>query len=96
MFVDPASASVGQIEVAIAPNGGHPPEFWAHRAALRIVAISDAAPPVIRDQAVAFSTHIEQAILYYMKEAIRSDRSTVSKTLVDAGHPDLADAVRRI
>jgi hypothetical protein len=96
MLVDPVEGSVGQVGVAIAPKGGHEPEFWAERAALRIVSVSDSAPPVIRDQAVAFRVHIEQVILRYMKEAIRSDRSTVCKTLTDAGYSDLADAVRRI
>lgn len=93
---DPISGSVGQVGVAIAQRGGHEPEFWAERAAQRIISVSDNLPPAIRDQAVAFREHIEQVILHCMKEAIRSDRSTVCKTLTDAGYPDLADAVRRI
>ena len=96
MLVDPIAGSVGQVGVAIAPKGGHDPEFWAERATQRIVAVSDNLPPAIRDQAVAFRQHIEQVVLHYMKEAIRSDRSTVCKTLTDAGYPDLAEAVRRI
>lgn len=93
---DPISGSVGQVGVTIAQRGGHEPEFWAERAAQRIVAVSESAPPEIRDQALAFRDHIEQVILRCIKEAIRSDRSTVCKTLTDAGHPTIADAVRRI
>jgi hypothetical protein len=31
-----------------------------------------------------------------MRQAIRSDRTTVYNTLKDAGHPDLAELIRRL
>lgn len=96
MFVDPVSGSVGRVSVISTSNGGHPPEFWAERATQRIVSVSSNLPPAIREQAAAFQQHIAQLVLHYMKEAIRSDRSTVCKALTDAGYPDLAHAIRNI
>jgi len=38
---------------------------------------------------------MEKVVAYYMREAIRSDRTTVYNKLLDAGHPELAEAIRR-
>jgi adenylate kinase family enzyme len=70
------------VDVVTSSNGGHSPEFWAHRAAQRIVQVSDSAPPVIGEQARAFQKQVEQVILYYMKQAIECDRSTVASQLL--------------
>jgi len=35
-------------------------------------------------------------VAFYMREAIRSDRTTVYNALCDAGHKDLAELIRRI
>jgi hypothetical protein len=35
-------------------------------------------------------------VLGYMKQAVHSDRTTVYNALNDAGHPGLADLVRRL
>lgn len=96
MLMDPIAGAVGQVGVAIAPKGGHEPEFWAERATQRIIAVSDNLPAPIRDQALAYQQHILQTVLHYMKEAIRSDRTTVCKALTDAGYQDLAEAVKRV
>ena len=70
------------VDVVASSNGGHPPEFWANRAAQKIVQVSDSAPPVIGEQARAFQKQVEQVILYYMKQAIECDRSTVASQLL--------------
>jgi hypothetical protein len=40
--------------------------------------------------------NMEKIIAHYMKEAIRSDRTTVYNAIKDAGHPDLAELIRRL
>ena len=62
----------------------------------KVISVSDNAHPGIRDQARAFSKHIEKLIAYYMREAIRSDRTTVYNALVDSGNPKLAELIRRL
>jgi hypothetical protein len=49
-----------------------------------------------RDQARAFQKHIEMLVANYMRQAIRSDRTTVYNALTDAGHPELAELIRRL
>lgn len=96
MFVEPASVSTYEVEVETASNGGHPPEFWARRAADRIVQVADTAHPAIREQAVAFKATIEVVVLEHIKRAIRCDRSTISYLVSEAGHPTLAEHLRRL
>lgn len=84
------------VDVLTSVNGGHPPEFWARRAAERIVQIADSAPPIIRDQARAFQSHVEQVILDHMKRAITCDRTTVGHMVEEAGHQKLAELLRRL
>lgn len=84
------------IKVSSTNNRGFTPEELAEQCLGQIVSISDTAPPVIRDQAKAFAKSIETVIVQYMKQAIHSDRTTVYNVLKEAGHPDLAEVVRRL
>ena len=51
---------------------------------------------VIKDQALAFQNDLRRVVEYYMREAIKSDRTTVMNALTQAGHPKLAEMIRRI
>lgn len=75
---------------------GFTPEEVAARCADKLMFVSDAAPPAIRDQARSFKTAIEKVVAHYMREAIASDRTTVYNALRDAGHPELAELIRRL
>ena len=75
---------------------GFTPEELSEQCVQKLISVSDTAPPAIRDQARAFSKHIETLVAYYMRQAIRSDRTTVYNALNDAGHPDLAELIRRL
>lgn len=84
------------VQVYTTDNRGFTPEEVAARCADRLVAVSDTAPPVIRDQARAFKVQVEKTVAHYMREAIASDRTTVYNALKDAGHPELAELIRRL
>ena len=75
---------------------GFTPEELSEQCVQKLISVSDTAPPAIRDQARAFSKHIETLVAYYMRQAIRSDRTSVYNALNDAGHPNLADLIRRL
>ena len=77
-------------------NRGFTPEELSEQCVQKLISVSDTAPPAIRDQARAYQKHIETLVAYYMRQAIRSDRTTVYNALSDAGHPDLADLIRRL
>lgn len=84
------------VNVVTTQNRGFTPEEVAERCVEKIISVSDTAHPGIRDQANAFKEHIQSLVAFYMREAIRSDRTTVCNALKDAGHPELAEAIRRL
>ena len=75
---------------------GFTPEELSEQCVQKLISVSDTAPPAIRDQARAYQKHVETLVAFYMRQAIRSDRTTVYNALNDAGHPDLADLIRRL
>ena len=85
-----------KVEVVTTQNRGHTPEEVAELCINKIVGISTTADPIIRQQAEAFKTQIKQVVIYYMKQAIQSDRTTVYNALLDAGEPKLADLIRTL
>lgn len=95
-WTNPAVSSVMQVEVETTSNRGHPPEFWARRCVERLIQVSDNAPPAIREQAVAFQKQMEDVVLLHVKRAIQSDRTTVGQAVTEAGHPSLAELIRRL
>lgn len=95
-WVNAASAGALSVDVATTSSGGHPPEFWADRCVERLIQISETAPAPIREQAEAFREQAKHLILLHMRRAIQSDRTTVAHTLTQAGHPLLADTIRRL
>jgi hypothetical protein len=84
-----AATFLGNVAVHTVSGRGFTPEEIAERALDKIVSVSDDAPPVIRDQAMAYRDHIRQVLIVYMYEAIRSDRVTLTNKLTLAGHPEL-------
>lgn len=85
-----------QVNVETTEGRGFTPEEIAQRAAQKIVSVSDTAPPVIRDQARAFQKQVAQLVEFYLREAVKSDRTTVYNVLVEAGHPKLAEHIRSL
>jgi hypothetical protein len=85
-----------RVDVQTTIKRGFTPEEVAERCANKIISVSEDANPVIRDQAKAFRGHIAKILEFYMREAIKSDRTTVYNAIKDAGHPDLAELIRRM
>lgn len=75
---------------------GFTPEEVAARCADKLIHVSDGAPREVAEQARAFKAQIEKVVAIYMREAIASDRTTVYNALVQAGHPQLAELIKRI
>jgi hypothetical protein len=97
MKIDPIQLNPEfQVEVRTTDNRGFTPEEVAELCAEKIISISDDANPVIRDQAKAFRRRMVKVLEYYMRQAIRSDRTTVYNALIDAGQKDLAELIRRL
>lgn len=84
------------VSVETTDRRGFTPEELAQDCVGKIISVSDTALPGIRDQARAFERHMEKVVAYYMRQAIQSDRTTVYNALMDAGHPELAELIRRL
>jgi hypothetical protein len=84
------------VSVQTTSGRGFTPDEIAERCVEKLISVSDTAHPAIRDQARAFQKHMEKVVAFYIREGIKSDRTTVYNALNDAGHPELADAIRRL
>ena len=84
------------VDIKTTNNRGFTPEEVAARCVDKIVEVGDHAAPEIRDQAHAFKAHLEKVITFYMKEEIKSDRTTVCNAIKNAGHEKLAEMIRRL
>jgi hypothetical protein len=94
MFI--GTSSVGNVMVSTTNGRGQTPEELAERCADRIINVSKDAHPALREQALAFRSSIVALLSKYFKEAVLNDRVTVYNALVDAGHPQLANAIRNL
>jgi len=96
MFQANGQGDVGQVQVFTSNEGGHSPEQIADMAVNKIIAVSETAPPPIRDQALAYRNNIKDVILYYMRKMAQSERTTVWALLRKQGHEDMAEIIRRL
>jgi hypothetical protein len=79
----------GSVVVMTTKDRGFTPEEVAERALDKIIYVGGNSHPAIRDQAEAFRENIRKILVFYMKEAIQSDRTTIAARLREAGHPEL-------
>ena len=79
----------GDVAVLTTQGRGFTPEEIADRALAKIMYVSKDANPLIRDQAEAFKESIRETLVFYLKQAVQSDRTTLANRLREAGHSDL-------
>ena len=84
------------VQVSVTSDGGHSVEFWALRCTEKIINVGENAHPAIIEQARAFKEQIAQTVAAYMKNAIKSDRSTLCAELEKNGQSDMAEILRRL
>ena len=95
-MIEGAQMPAPQVFVQTTKNRGFTPEEIAERCVDRIISISDSADPVVREQAQAMRQNMISLVATYMKDAIQSDRTTIYNAVTDAGHPKLAEYLRRL
>ena len=96
MFKLAVDSSIGDVVVKTTENRGLSPEELAERAVEQIVSVSDSVDPIVRQQAEAFKNRIYHVVLGIIKQAIKSDRTTLMNEFIQQGHPDIADILRRL
>lgn len=88
--------SVGTFLVKTTSERGFSPEEITEDLLTKLIFISTESHPIIRDQAIAFRDQIRPVIIHYMKQAVRSDRTTLAAQLSKQGHHDMAEIIRRL
>jgi|TARA_S200002703_G_scaffold110024_2_gene95709 hypothetical protein len=96
MFSVNGGMETGLIKIVSSDNGGLSNDQISEMAVDKIVAVSETAPEPIRQQAQAFSDNVRNVVHYHIELARREERATICHKLREAGHPDLADTIRRI
>ena len=91
-----STLEVGSVVVATTQDKGHDPEFWAKAASDRIVSVGGNCHTLISQQAEAFKQSVETTVSFYIKEAIKSDRTTLIAELEMQGHADMANIIRSL
>lgn len=88
--------SVGSFLVKTTQERGFTPEEITEDLLTKLIFISTESHPAIRDQAIAFRNQIRPVIVHYMKQAVKSDRTTLAAQLSKQGHNDMAEIIRRL
>ena len=87
---------VAPVSVMTSNNGGLSDEQIAQMAVDKIVAVSDNAPDVIRDQAHVFKENVKKLLFHYLILARQEERATIVHTIRNSGNKELADYIRRL
>jgi|TARA_Y100001937_G_scaffold50490_1_gene70237 hypothetical protein len=85
-----------RVDIQTTDNRGQTPEEVAERCVNKLIGISNNAHPAIKEQAHAYRKEMEKIIAIYMRQAIKSDRTTVYNAIKDSGNPKLAEYIRRM
>jgi len=89
MITNVGKSSLGSIEVATTHGRGATPEELAERAVNRIISVGDNSHPLVAEQARAFKQDVKNIMVFYLKEAVRSNQVTVANAFNKAGYPEL-------
>ena len=96
MFKMSVESNLGDVVVKPTERRGLSPEELAERAVEQIVSVSSSVDPVVRQQAEAFRNRIYHVVLGIIKQAIKSDRTTLINEFIQQGQSDTADILRRL
>lgn len=89
MFGNTQSILGSDIKVLATEGRGWTPEEIADRAIDKIIYVGKDAHPLLKDQAEAYKAHIRSVIVFYLNQAVQSDRTTLANRLTEAGYPEL-------
>jgi hypothetical protein len=88
--------NVGSVMVQTTNERGSTPEEVAERCLNKMISVADSAPDPLKRQVECYRNEVRQLLVTYIKEAIKSDRTTVYNMLSSSGQKDVAEMIRRI
>jgi hypothetical protein len=90
------SSQLNDVLVFTTEDRGHSAEEMAEMAMNKIMTVSESAPPVIKEQALAHREMLKQLLIFYMERMAQSERTTIWAKLRQQGHADMAEIIRRL
>ena len=96
MFDASGNSEIGEVAVYTSTDRGHSPEEMAEMALNKIMLVSEDAPPVIREQALAYKDRLKDILIFYMNRMAQSERTTIWALMKKQGHEDIAEIIRRL
>ena len=90
------NVEVGTAEVRATQNRGFTAEELTEMCLTKMLYVADGAPPVIKEQALAFRDDIRGVLLYYIRQAQRSQNTSIYNVLMQAGQHDTAEVLRKL
>ena len=96
MFDSNSTTKIASPFVFTSTNRGHSPEEMAEMAMNKIMVVSDTAPPVIKEQAMAHRDRLKEILIFYMERMAQSERTTIWALMKQQGHEDMAEIIRRL
>ena len=96
MFDSESHTAIPDPFVFTSNNRGHSPEEMAEMAMNKIMVVSDTAPPVIKEQALAHRERLKEILIFYMERMAQSERTTIWALMKQQGHEDMAEIIRRL
>ena len=96
MFDSDSTTEIASPFVFTSTNRGHSPEEMAEMAMNKIMVVSDTAPPVIKEQALAHRERLKEILIFYMERMAQSERTTMWALMKQQGHEDMAEIIRRL
>lgn len=89
MLSSVSSIQVGEFKIAAVSGRGFTPEELAEQALDKIIYIGGNCHPAIRDQAEVFKARIRGVLVDSLRQAVRSNHTTLANRFRAAGHPEL-------
>ena len=87
---------LGSVKVSSTSHRGLDCEELADAAVAQIIHIGDNVPKPLRDQAIAYQNRVRQVIVNHLKQAVKSDRTTLTNELHKSGFNEAAEVIRRL
>ena len=72
-----SDVEVGSVEVHTTSNRGHSAEELTEMALAKIISVGDGLPAPLRDQALAYQNNLRSVLLFYIRQAMLSERTTM-------------------
>ncbi len=87
---------VGDVRVMATSGRGLNPEEITDMLMARLISVADTASPVIKTQAQVFTNDIRGLVLHYVRQAQKSQNTSMYNYLIQAGHIEAAELVRKL